>query len=54
MRDGMDGIDTHRNPRMSQEEYLSVRWLLSKRTFTWTPRCLAATSAFAIGAEVKE
>src|SRR5215475_14190404 len=39
--------------RKSAEEYFSVRWLLSRMTWTWTPRLWASSSALAIGAEVK-
>src|SRR5581483_8066105 len=39
--------------RKVAEEYFSVRWLLSRITCTLTPRSWAATSALAMGAEVK-
>jgi hypothetical protein len=40
--------------RKSAEEYFSVRWLLSRMTWTWMPRLCASSRALAIGAEVKE
>jgi hypothetical protein len=40
--------------RKSAEEYLSIRWLLSRITLVSIPFLLASTTALAIGAEVKE
>lgn len=41
-------------PRKVADEYLAVRWLLSRTTITFTPRSYAARSAFAIRADVNE
>jgi hypothetical protein len=40
--------------KKSAEEYCSVRWLFSRMTCTWMPRLWASSSAFVMGAEVKE
>ena len=40
--------------RKSAAVYFSLRWLLSRTATTLTPLFFASTSAFAIGAEVKE
>ena len=57
MGDGVFRIDQGRNAGITDEiggKYFSVRWLLSKITWIFTPRLWASTRALAMGTLVKE